>query len=102
MATSVLGQSSKRERLGPVSASLQLKAVIYPLLDGTTRRKRGELEHANLLQSSTPDPSSVPVLNRAPILIRLRCCVMMSAPGTSNPSREPWAENSPQALRGSA
>lgn len=38
--------------------------MIYPLLDGTTRRKRGELGHVHLPQSSTPDPSSVPVLKR--------------------------------------
>ena len=44
---------------------LQLRAVIYPLVDGTTRRKRGELGHVNLPQSSTPDPRSVRVLKRA-------------------------------------
>lgn len=38
--------------------------MIYPLLDGTTRGKRGELGRVHLPQSSTPNPSSMPVLKR--------------------------------------
>lgn len=36
--------------------------MIYPLLNGTTGRKHGELGHVNLSQSSMPHPSSIPGL----------------------------------------
>lgn len=52
MATSVLGQISKRERLGPVSALTSLK--------GSDLSTSGQLGHVNLSQSSVPHTSSIP------------------------------------------
>lgn len=57
MATPVLDQISKRERLGHVSALISLEGSDLSHFDGTTGRKRGELGYVNLSVSSMPHPS---------------------------------------------